>query len=429
MARTPGDEPDTDFQLLGLPTVDENDAQRARIPFEVLASQFVDELRQGDRPTTERYARRFPLHATRIREVFPVLAMLEHARTERESRALRRNMPGAFPFSRLGHCELLQEIGRGGMGVVFRARDLESGHMVALKVLPWPVTLAAAWVSRFEQEANVARQLQHPHIIPVFRWGQDNGYCYFVMQLIRGAGLDRIIDAIGKVPEGIAVDSLIQSIQNVPPTATPGCTLTSASFTEFARIGIQATQALRAAHAAGICHNDIKPANLLLDAAGHVWIGDFGLSQQLPPETIGTLPGTTSHTHRTKETGGGTLRYMAPERFRGISSAAADIYALGATLYELCLQCVPFSDDNPEALRKQILDQPPIRPRDLCREFPRGLENIILNCLQKDPRDRYSSAEALLQDLLRFTHGRRIRSTRRSRFAAILHAVASKFHH
>lgn len=429
MACPPSDEPDTDFQLLGLPTVDETDAQRARIPFEVLASQFVDELRQGDRPTTERYARRFPLHAARIREVFPVLAMLEHARTERESRALRRNMPGTFPFSRLGHCELLQEIGRGGMGVVFRARDLESGHMVALKVLPWPVTLAAAWVSRFEQEANLARQLQHPHIIPVFRWGQDNGYCYFVMQLIRGAGLDRIIDAIGKVPEGVAVDHLIQTIQNVPASATQGSTLTSTSFMEFARIGIQATQALRAAHAAGICHNDIKPANLLLDATGHVWVGDFGLSQQLSPESTGALRGAASQTVRAKDSAGGTLRYMAPERFTGISSATADIYAFGATLYELCLQCAPFSDDNPEALRNQILGQPPIRPRDLCREFPRGLETIILNCLQKDPRDRYSSADALLQDLLRFTLGRRIRSTRRSRFAVICQTVASKFRH
>ncbi|MFM8475994.1 MAG: serine/threonine protein kinase, partial [Planctomycetaceae bacterium] len=279
------DNPDTDFQLLGLPTVSDDDTLRSRVPFELLASQFVEELRQGGRPSIERFARRFPPHAARIQDVFPVLAMLEHARLDRESRALRRNMPGSFPFTRLGQCELLEEIGRGGMGVVFRARDLQSGHIVALKVLPWPVSLATAWVSRFEQEASLAGQLQHPHIIPVFRWGQDNGYCFFVMQLIHGAGLDKVIAALGTSSAAVDIDRLIPTTQQCSPKTaqqelrTPGTRLcqnvdatespsqppllTPTSFMEFARIGIQAAQALRAAHAAGICHNDIKPANLL----------------------------------------------------------------------------------------------------------------------------------------------------------------------
>lgn len=433
---------DTDFQLLGLPTVSDDDALRSRVPFELLASQFVEELRQGGRPSIERFARRFPPHAARIREVFPVLAMLEHARLNRESRALRRNMPGAFPFTRLGQCELLEEIGRGGMGVVFRARDLESGHIVALKVLPWPVSLAAAWVSRFEQEASLSGQLQHPHIIPVFRWGQDNGYCFFVMQLIHGAGLDRIIQSLGTSAEAVSVEKLIPTSQQRSLNTTqqelrpPGTgryrhvnalesppqslLLTPTSFMEFARIGIQAAQALRAAHAAGICHNDIKPANLLLDAAGHVWVGDFGLSQQLQAEPAAAVSRPHPRPRGASLGGGGTLRYMAPERFSGIQSVAADVYALGATLYELCLQCAPFSDEDPESLRAQILSQPPLMPRDLFREFPRGLETIILNCLQKDPQDRCCTADMLLQDLLRFTHGQRIRSTRRSRLSGLL---------
>lgn len=450
MTAPPGDNSETDFQLLGLPTVGEHDALRARVPFELLASQFVEELRQGGRPSIERYARRFPPHAPRILDVFPMLAMLEGARVERESRALRRNMPGTFPFTRLGQCELLQEIGRGGMGVVFRARDQESGQIVALKVLPWPVSLAAAWVTRFEQEASLARQLQHPHIIPVFRWGQDNGYCFFVMQLIRGVGLDRVIAALGRTPGGVSVEGLIRSgplgssetqpgqpsTKNLPQTApaTTGShgppqspwTLTATAFMNFARIGIQAAQALRAAHAAGICHNDIKPGNLLLDAGGHVWVADFGLSQPLRQETAVALQQTGAQTS-VSAMGGGTLRYMAPERFSGTQSAAADVYSLGATLYELSLQCVPFSDDNPVALRSRILSQPPLAPRDLCREFPRGLETIILNCLQKDPHDRYRSAEALLQDLLRFTHGQRIRSTRRMRFASLVRKLTGRF--
>lgn len=418
---TSTDRSDTDFRLLGVPIVSDDEALRSRVPFDLLASQFVDELRQGSRPSIERYARRFPPHAGNIREVFPVLALLEHARLDRESRALRRNMPGAFPFTRLGQCELLHEIGRGGMGVVFRARDLDSGHLVALKVLPWPVTLAAAWVSRFEQEASLARQLRHPNIIPVYRWGQDNGYCFLVMQLIPGCGLDRIIEALGHASAAVSPDQLLPPTGHQPAAPTlPPVMLTSTSFMEFARIGIQAAQALRAAHAAGICHNDIKPANLLLDATGHVWVGDFGLSQPLQPETTPPLTASAAPPEASVVRGGGTLRYMAPERFTGTQSAAADVYALGATLYELCLQCAPFSDDDPGSLRTRILTQLPLAPRDLCREFPKGLETIILNCLQKNPLDRYLTAESLLHDLLRFSHGHRIRSTRRGRFAGLL---------
>lgn len=412
------DESHSDFQLLGLPVADEADSLRARVPFELLASQFVDELRAGGRPSVDHYARRFPPHASRIREVFPVLALLELARVNKESRAMRRNMPGSFPFSRLGQCELLQEIGRGGMGVVFRARDLSSNHIVALKVLPWRVSLAPEWVSRFEREAETARRLHHPHIVPVFRCGQDNGYSFIVMQFIRGVGLDRVIESLGRSPSEVALEGLMPT----PEGSGSGLSLHSTAWPEFVRIAIQAVQALRAAHAAGVCHNDIKPGNLLLEASGHVWIADFGLSQP--------LRNSVSDGGRVMDRSGvfgGTLRYMAPERFRGVNSAGADLYSLGATLYELALQCAPFDHENCESLREQILREPPLRPRDLCRDFPRGLELIILNCLQKDPQDRYQSADALLQDLLRFTHGRRIRSTRRSRVSVLLSRLSHWF--
>lgn len=412
------DESDSDFQLLGLPVSDEADLLRARVPFELLASQFVDELRSGSRPSVEHYARRFPPHAAKIREVFPVLAMLELARVNKESRAMRRNMPGTFPFSRLGQCELLQEIGRGGMGVVFRARDLNSSHIVALKVLPWRVSLAPEWVARFEREAETARSLHHPHIVPVFRWGQDSGYSFIVMQFIRGVGLDRVIESLGRSPSEVALESLIPNTER----SGQGLTLHSSAWQEFVRIGIQALQALRAAHGAGICHNDIKPGNLLLESGGHVWVADFGLSQPL-------RTGVSAGVRGLERSGvfGGTLRYMAPERFRGVNSAGADLYSLGATLYELALQCAPFNNEDSEALREQILREAPLQPRDLCRDFPRGLETIILNCLQKDPQDRYQNADALLEDFLRFTHGRRIRSTRRSRVTVLFSGVSRWF--
>ena len=427
---SPNDE--TGFQLLGLPAADDQSAQRARAPFELLVSQFVEELRRGGKPSVELYARRFPPHAERIREVFPVLAMLETARLDRESRSIRRNMPGSFPFSRLGPFELLQEIGRGGMGVVFRARDQNSGHLVALKVLPWRASVVPEWVARFESEARTAGEIRHPGIVPVYKYGQEDGYSYIAMQLIPGIGLDRVIQLLGAQGQ-VDLRQLAESAGVVTPESeaagqTDDVThnlLGSADWSAFVGIALQAAQALRTAHQAGVCHNDIKPANLLLGTGCRVWVTDFGLSRQLPEiaeRAVNHTPGLFGNSQRPPiltgavgdHEGGGTLKYMAPERFAGQNSAAADCYSLGATLYELSLQCSPFAHDDRQQLRQQILTQKPLSPRELCPEFPVGLETIILNCLQKDPADRYESTDALIADLLRWNRGLRIFRTQRS---------------
>lgn len=444
---------DTDFQLLGLPVSDEDSDLRARIPFEMLASQFVEELRHGRKPSVDLYARRFPPHAAQIREVFPVLAMLENARIDRESQSIRRNMPDRFPLTRLGNCELLNEIGRGGMGVVFRARDLSTNQQVAVKVLPWRVSIVPDWVARFEREAQTAAQLRHRNIVPVFRYGQEDGYCYFVMQLVRGIGLDRIIECLGRSPEGLPVEEidLPESAEDLPSTDARGRPkgespstgrLTRTSWRDFAKVAIQATQALRAAHRAGICHNDIKPGNLLLDASGRVWVTDFGLSQPVDPSELVSkasqndarvlspfqrrLEQQKRTNHSSSRSIGGTLRYMAPERFLGRQSTASDLYSLGATLYELCIQSPLFEHENRETLITQILEQRPVTPRTICREIPKALETIIMNCLQKHPADRYSSADALLTDLLRFTQGKSISSTNRMSFGGFFRRLTHR---
>ncbi len=220
MTDEPEGSEDTEFQLLGLPLQDESHRLRSREPFELLASQFVEEIRTGKKPSIELYARRYPPHAKQIREVFPVLAMLENARIEKESQSIRRHMPDRFPFNRLGNCELLKELGRGGMGVVFKGRDLDSGHLVAIKVLPWRTTIVPGWVERFEREARTAAQLRHRNIVPVFRYGQENGYCYFVMQLVRGVGLDKVIAAL-KRPEGVVYVEELQPPDDDLPRLRP----------------------------------------------------------------------------------------------------------------------------------------------------------------------------------------------------------------
>ena len=429
----PANNEDTEFQLLGVPVNDDSHALRSREPFELLVSQFVEELRHGKQPSVELYARRFPPHAARIRDVFPMLAMLEHARIAKEGQSIRRSMPDRFPFTRIGNCELISELGRGGMGVVFHARDLQSSHMVAVKILPWRVSIVPEWVKRFENEARTTAQLRHRNIVPVFRYGQENGYCYFVMQFVNGVGLDRVIDRLRET-DGIVYAEEIQrqesqritGVMKAIPVAKAMSEadadnsrrrrLTRTSWNSFTKIAVQATQALRAAHAAGILHNDIKPGNVLLDADGRVWVTDFGLSQ--PIEERRSKP--------TERAIAGTLRYMAPERLLGQQTASCDLYSMGTTLYELCLQRSTFDHSDRDELMRKIMEDSPVRPRAIDPEFPRGLETIILNCLEKHPADRYASADSLLADLLRHSNDQKINSTSRRSFSGVFRAIRKR---
>jgi len=426
----PNENQDTGFQLLGVPVNDESHALRSREPFELLVSQFVEELRHGKQPSVEIYARRFPPHAARIREVFPVLAMLEHARIAKESQSIRRNMPDRFPFTRIGNCELISELGRGGMGVVFQARDLQSGHLVAVKILPWRISIVPEWVARFEHEARTTAQLRHRNIVPIFRCGQENGYCYFLMQFVNGVGLDQIIARLRETDGVIYAEEIqrqelqrLSGPQKVILPVQPSTQsevesirrrkLTKSSWGSFTKIALQSTQALRAAHRAGILHNDIKPGNILLDADGRVWVTDFGLSRPIEEQGSKSIDRAIS----------GTLRYMAPERLLGQQTASCDLYSLGATLYELCLQKPAFDHADRDELMRMILEDPPVRPRTVKPDIPRGLEAIILNCLEKHPSDRYTTADALLADLLKQSRGQGVGSTSRRSFSGFFRAI------
>jgi len=213
------DEPedDTGFQILGFPSSDQGAELRSREPVEILASQFVDELRSGLQPDVENYARRYPLHADVIRDSFPVLAILEQTRIHTEAAAIRRNMPETFPFTRLGRCDLLCELGRGGMGVVLQGRESDTDHLVAVKVLPWRVSIVPEWQKKFEKEARTTAGLRHRNIVPVFRFGQEHGYCYYVMQFVNGIGLDVIIRRLQEV-DGVLYRDEIERQESAKPS-------------------------------------------------------------------------------------------------------------------------------------------------------------------------------------------------------------------
>lgn len=412
---------DADFELQGFPVHEPETELRAREPVEILASQFVEELRQGKLPSAEQYAKRYPIHADVIRESFPVLAILEQARIHNEAAAIRQSMPEKFPFTRLGRCELLCELGRGGMGVVFQARETDSDHIVAVKLLPWRVSIVPEWQKKFEKEARTTAKLRHRNIVPVFRFGQEHGYCYYVMQFVNGIGLDVIIKRLREV-DGVVYQNEIEREESAKPqgfvssVALPAIRtaeeierasepkrrkLTRTSWKGFTQIAIQAVQALRYAHGCGILHNDIKPGNILLDSGGRAWVTDFGLSE--PIETPDS---------KSRQRVMGTLRYMAPERLLGEHDARSDIYSLGITLYEVLTLKPAYEAKNEDDMVARILEETPPTPRSLVPEIPKGLETIVLNCISRHPPERYESAEALLADLLKFSRDQRIPSLR-----------------
>jgi serine/threonine protein kinase len=288
---------------------------------------------------------------------------------------------------RLGDFELLREIGRGGMGVVYEARQISLNRRVAVKLLPFAAVLSAKQIARFKHEAQAAAHVQHPNIVPVFAIGMERGVHYYAMQYIDGQPLDR---AIAELRRGLGLPSplsLLSSGKN-----------RQEFFETVARLGIQAAEALHAAHEYGVVHRDVKPSNLLLEPEGKIWVTDFGLARFQRSQTL-TRTGDLV----------GTMKYMSPEQAAGrpeLVDHRTDIYSLGATLYELlCLQPAFKEQDGPALLKKIERCEPP-RPREVRRDIPADLENIILKAMAKDRVDRYASAEQLAADLKCFLAGK-----------------------
>ncbi len=333
-------------------------------------------------------------------------------------------------FARLGDYRILREVGRGGMGIVYEAEQESLGRHVALKVLPSSARLNPTYLERFRREAKAAAQLHHTNIVPVFGVGEHDGISFYAMQFIRGDGLDKVLAELRALrrplagaevalpPEGSLARCLLTG-QFAPPTvadlagplepsgAPPSTSGPSMSGPEaghcrsVARVGAQVADALAYAHRQGILHRDVKPSNLLLDAQGTVWVTDFGLAKAEGAEEL-------------TQTGDfvGTLRFMAPERFEGISLPQSDVYALGLTLYELLTLRAPFEDTNKGRLIEKVLREPPLAPRAVGPRIPRDLETIVLKCLAKEPAQRYPTADALAEDLRRFLADRPIKARR-----------------
>jgi len=356
---------------------------------EVLAEEFTARLRRGETPSIAEYADAHPEQAEEIRQALESVAMIEQLARRRE-RQRSLNSAGQPP-EQLGDFRIVREIGRGGMGVVYEAEQVSLGRRVAVKVLPRQMLLDPKQAKRFEREAQTAAKLHHTNIVPVFGVGEDEGYHYYVMQLIDGTGLD-----------GPLAEAREEERADTTP-ALPGLDITTQRdyWSAVARIGIQAADALDYAHAQGTLHRDIKPANLLLDEKGVVWIADFGLARAIEQDNA-------------TQTGGvaGTLRYMAPEQFSGQTDPRSDVYSLGLTLYELLALKPAYDESHPSSLIQRINQTEATRLRKINPSIPRDLETIVAKATAHEPADRYSSAAELAHDLRCYLDDRPIHAKR-----------------
>src|SRR5256885_12707424 len=279
--------------------------------------------------------------------------------------ASQKTARAAELLGELGDYELLEEVGRGGQGVVFRARQKSLNRTVALKVISLGQWASKAHLKRFRLEAEAAAHLEHPGIVPIHEVGERDGQCYFSMKFVEGGQLDEVV-------------------RRAPMSIRQGAELIA-----------KVARTVHYAHEHDILHRDIKPGNILLDARGEPHLTDFGLARLVESES------SVTHTLEVL----GTPSYMAPEQAIGNNAAVSsttDVYGLGAVLYQLLTSQPPFAGGATYETIKLLLDSEPRQPRLLNPKIDRDLSTICLKCLEKDPKRRYSSALALAEDLERW---------------------------
>ncbi len=375
---------------------------------EILAG-LVEQARDGKAADVEDAARANPDLAGELRELWAVAAMADaFASADDADPALATFVPEAARDGRnaasasgqFADYDLLEKIGEGGMGVVFKARQRSLGRIVALKMIHPGGLTSASEMARFRAEAAAAAHLEHPQIVPVYEVGEHEGQPYFSMKFVAGTTLARKLDAGPLAPREAALLLL------------PVC------------------RAIAHAHEQGIIHRDLKPSNILIDADGQPLVGDFGLAKRMDVARGAEQSPTAEALTRTGAILG-TPSYMSPEQAagsRGTVGPASDIYSLGAILYQCLTGRPPFQAASALDVVMMVLEQDPVLPRALNPRADPDLEMIALKCLQKPAELRYKSAAALADDLAAYLANEPI-SARSTNVTQLVSRMLRETHH
>jgi WD40 repeat protein/serine/threonine protein kinase len=436
-----------------------DDDPSAANPLGPIADEFVEALRRGQRPSVEEFARRYPAHADEIRDILPALGLMEQAKSADGSPG-KGGKAAVSSLRQLGDYEIIREIGRGGMGVVYEAQQLSLSRHVAIKVLPSHAPLDPRHLGRFEREARSAAKLHHTNIVPVFGVGEQDGLHYYVMQFIRGLGLDAVLEELQRLQPGKAGSFSTQGLTGDKPRGSRkdisstelARSLTTGRFTPAGGKEDNAPTASSEAPSDAAPPVPTPLAGRLSDtvslSASSVVLPGTGRDSGKKPLTywqsvakIGVqVAGALEYAHRQGilhrdikpsnlllDTAGtvwvtdfglakaddqqnlthtgdvlGTLRYMPPEAFDGKADARGDIYSLGLTLYELLALRPAFNEKERSRLIKLVTTGEPVRLDRLNRGVPRDLVTVVQKAIDRDPAHRYASAAALAADLQRF---------------------------
>jgi WD40 repeat protein/tRNA A-37 threonylcarbamoyl transferase component Bud32 len=356
---------------------DPNDSKAsAGGPLDAVIADYLQQVEAGAVPDREALLGQHPELAEQLRAFFTDYDQLDRQAAQlRLSADPNRTADPTAPAGELprvryfGDYELLEVIARGGMGVVYKARQVSLNRLVALKMILKGELATPRDVARFRAEAEAAAKLEHPHIVSIYEVGEHDGQQYYAMRYVEGTSLAR------------------------HPRSDAG---------SEARLVATVAGAVHHAHRRGILHRDLKPSNILVDAAGTPLVADFGLAKPVDADRSLTESGALL----------GTPRYMAPEQAAGRKdlTVAADVYGLGVLLYERLTGRAPFDGQTVLEVLRQVREAEPPRPSSLCPRLDRDLETICLKCLEKDPAKRYSSAQALAEDLERWLRGEPIQA-------------------
>ena len=302
------------------------------------------------------------------------------------------------PLDRIGDFDIVASLGHGGMGIVFLARERPLGREVALKLLPFAMAQSPKWLERFRREAEIAAKLDHPAIVPIYRYGDEGGIHYIASKYVEGLTLE----------EELALHA----------AGEPGTILPSLTPSDVARLLANIADALQRAHESGVIHRDVKPSNVLLDRSGTPYLADFGLAKDQAEEGL-TATGVRA----------GTVRYMSPEQARYRSDQVderSDIFSLGVVLYEVLTGVRPFDGDDLDDVVRALSEDTPRSPRAIVPAISKDLEIVCLKCLEKEPKFRYQTAAELARELRCCASGRHIRARPPSLLRRAREAIAGR---